>query len=103
MAKRTIPLAPNWLGLLGIIFVLCKIFQVGVIATWSWWIVLLPFYWFFAAILIFILSALGVGAFAGVAIMVLTAYDHVRNKIRRYFRAKKELKMKIWKDLGGKE
>lgn len=32
------------LGVLGIIFVLCKIFQIGVVATWSWWLVLLPFY-----------------------------------------------------------
>ena len=34
----------SWLGLLGVIFVICKIFEIGVIATWSWWLVLLPFY-----------------------------------------------------------
>lgn len=31
-------------GLLGIIFVLCKVFEVGPIATWSWWWVLSPFW-----------------------------------------------------------
>lgn len=34
----------NVMGVLGIIFVLAKIFGVGPIADWSWWLVLLPFY-----------------------------------------------------------
>lgn len=34
----------NWLSLLGVIFILCKIFSVAPIATWSWWLVLLPLY-----------------------------------------------------------
>lgn len=31
-------------GLLGIIFVVCKIFAVEPIAAWSWWWVTLPFW-----------------------------------------------------------
>lgn len=31
-------------SVLGIIFVLAKIFEVGPVADWSWWLVLLPFY-----------------------------------------------------------
>jgi hypothetical protein len=34
----------NWLGLLGIIFVCCKIFEVQPIAGWSWWWVTAPFW-----------------------------------------------------------
>ena len=34
----------NAMTVLGIIFVLAKIFEVGPIADWSWWLVLLPFY-----------------------------------------------------------
>ncbi len=32
------------ISLLGIIFTLCKIFEIGEVANWSWWVVLLPFY-----------------------------------------------------------
>jgi len=34
----------NFAGLLGFIFVLAKAFGVEPIASWSWWLVLLPFY-----------------------------------------------------------
>lgn len=45
---------------LGFIFVLCKIFAVGPIAAWSWWLVLLPFYLGFA---IFLTILLGIALF----------------------------------------
>lgn len=31
-------------GILGLIFVTLKLAQIGVVANWSWWLVLLPFY-----------------------------------------------------------
>lgn len=42
--KITINTSGSWLGLLGLIFVIAKIFEIGSIADWSWWLVLLPFY-----------------------------------------------------------
>ena len=53
------------LSVLGIIFVLCKIFSIGPIAAWSWWWVLLPFYAGIAIVLAIwavILAVLVVGA-----------------------------------------
>lgn len=32
----------NYLHILTLIFVVCKIAEVGVIAHWSWWLVLAP-------------------------------------------------------------
>lgn len=52
----------SWLGLLGIVLVVFKLLEIGVVATWSWWLVLLPFYLGLAIVLGFIaLFALGVG------------------------------------------
>lgn len=58
--KATATMNFSWLGLLGIIFVLCKVFEFGPIATWSWWLVLLPFYIGLAIIMVIaILIGLG--------------------------------------------
>ena len=48
------------LGILGIIFVVCKIFEIGPIAAWSWWWVLCPF-WIGAAIVLGLLAIAGIG------------------------------------------
>lgn len=59
---------PGWLGLLGVIFVLAKVFEYGPIATWSWWLVLLPFYAGLAIVLgLALISLAGVGGFFGIA------------------------------------
>ena len=50
----------SWLGLVGVVFVVAKVFEIGVVATWSWWLVLLPFY---------IGLAIVVGLFFGAAIL----------------------------------
>jgi hypothetical protein len=70
----------NWIGLLGVIFVLCKIFEIGVIATWSWWLVLLPFY-IMIAVLLGILF--GGAAIAGFLFLVARAIDEVTRRKRR--------------------
>lgn len=49
------------LGALGVLFVALKLLEVGAVAAWSWWLVLLPF-WGPAAF--FALIAMGFGAFA---------------------------------------
>ena len=51
------------LGILGLIFVTLKLAEIGVVATWSWWWVLSPF-WIPLAIV------LGIFAVAGVAMVV---------------------------------
>lgn len=65
-ANVTVVNKTSWLGLLGIIFVLCKIFEYGPIAAWSWWWVLCPF-WIGLAIF------LGLIALSGVAVLITLA------------------------------
>jgi len=31
-------------GILGIVFIVLKILSIGIVAQWSWWLVLLPLY-----------------------------------------------------------
>lgn len=46
------------LGILGLIFVTLKLAGIGVVAAWSWWLVLLPFYIGFVILgLVFIVGA----------------------------------------------
>lgn len=47
------------LGILGLIFVTLKLAEVGVVATWSWWWVLSPF-WIPLAIALGLLVVAGV-------------------------------------------
>ena len=48
------------LGILGLIFVTLKLAEIGVVATWSWWAVLSPF-WVPLAIVLGIFAVAGVG------------------------------------------
>ena len=48
------------LGILGLIFVTLKLAEIGVVATWSWWWVLSPF-WIPLAIVLGIFAVAGVG------------------------------------------
>ena len=48
------------LGILGLIFVTLKLAEIGVVATWSWWAVLSPF-WIPLAIVLGIFAVAGVG------------------------------------------
>ena len=48
------------LGILGLIFVTLKLAEIGVVATWSWWWVLSPF-WVPLAIVLAIFAVVGVG------------------------------------------
>lgn len=46
----------NILGLLGVLFIALKLLGLTVVAGWSWWLVLLPFYggiliWLFIVVL----------------------------------------------------
>jgi len=49
------------LGLLGVLFVALKLLEVTVVATWSWWLVLLPFYGGLALFAVIMLVALFFG------------------------------------------
>ena len=85
MTTKTVTVMKNfsWLGPLGIIFVLCKIFEVGVVATWSWWIVLLPFY---LVLLIVVAILFGGMAFAGSLFgcaAAIDAYDRHKSRKQR--------------------
>jgi len=62
MSDKTVTVSNNmnWRGLLGIIFVLCKVFEYGPIAQWSWWWVLCPF-WIGLAIVLGIFAVAGIG------------------------------------------
>lgn len=51
-------------GILGLIFVTLKLAEIGAVATWSWWLVTLPFYGPIALVLgVFLVVAI----FAGIA------------------------------------
>jgi len=51
------------LGILGLIFVTLKLAEIGVVATWSWWWVLSPF-WIPLAIVLGIFALVGIGMVA---------------------------------------
>ena len=85
----------NWLGLLGVIFVLCKVFEYGPIAAWSWWLVLMPFYVGLAIILgVLAFGGLVAGGALGIASLI-DKYNARKNRIARE-------KREVWKQLGGK-
>jgi len=71
---------PNWLMLLGVIFILLKVVGVTAVATWSWWLVLLPFYIGLAIFAGFMLLIAG-----GAAIVIGGAFllDGITNLWRR--------------------
>ena len=51
-------------GILGLIFVTLKLAEIGAVASWSWWLVTLPFYGPIALVLgVFLVVAI----FAGIA------------------------------------
>ena len=54
-------------GILGLIFVTLKLAEIGTVASWSWWLVTLPFYGPIAFVLgLFLVAAI----FAGLAALV---------------------------------
>ena len=82
---------PQWLSLLGCIFVLLKVFDVSMVATWSWWLVLLPFYVGIAFLGAF-LAILGAGALACGAVVGLAGLYDAFQRNRRRARFEKGLK-----------
>lgn len=54
------------LGILGLIFVTLKLAGIGVVAAWSWWLVLLPFY--------IVIVVLGVVFIVGASIIWIAKY-----------------------------
>lgn len=56
------------LGILGLIFVTLKLAGIGVVANWSWWWVLSPFWIPFAIVL-------GIFAVAGIAVLASKVFD----------------------------
>ena len=49
-------------GILGLIFVTLKLAEIGTVATWSWWLVTLPFYGPIALVLgVFLVVAIVAG------------------------------------------
>ena len=86
---------PGWLGLLGVIFVLAKVFEYGPIAQWSWWLVLLPFYVGIIIVLgILAIGALSVGGFFGFAALAEKWERRKRRIEREKYQAKLSDKFK---------
>ena len=81
--------SPGWLGLLGVIFVVAKVFEIGPVAAWSWWVVLLPFYFWIA-----FFFAIGFGTMALGGIMFAGAWciDEYNRRKRR----KQAEKARVW-------
>jgi hypothetical protein len=86
--KVSVNANPGWLGLLGVIFVVAKVFEIGPVALWSWWLVLLPFYLGLAIVLgILAVGALGAGSVFGIAHLI----DIYQRRQRRIAREKREM------------
>jgi small Trp-rich protein len=68
----------NIIGLLGVLFIALKLLEITVVASWSWWLVLLPFY---GGLLFFlVVFLLGVTGIIGSSVLGSTL------KTRRRFR-----------------
>ena len=94
MTVRTVTVTKNvsWLGLLGVIFVIAKVFEIGPVAEWSWWLVLMPFYIGFAIVLVIF----GGGALlVGGAYVIASAIDAYNRRKRRIAREKEQ----VWRAL----
>jgi hypothetical protein len=87
--KVSVNYNPKWLGLLGVIFVVAKVFEIGPVALWSWWLVLLPFYLGLAIVL-------GVLLFGAVAAGGLMGTIHLIEKYQASKRRKELAKQKTW-------
>lgn len=86
----------NWLGLLGVIFVVAKVFGIAPVADWSWWIVLLPFYLGLAIILaVVVIGAMLFGSIYGGA--------NLAEKYQAKKRRQKLEKEEVWRHLSNKD
>jgi hypothetical protein len=93
--KVSVNANPGWLGLLGVIFVVAKVFSIGPVALWSWWLVLLPFY-------IGIVIALGILAVAGVGVGGIYGIAHLVDLYERRQRRIEREKREMWDKLSRK-
>jgi hypothetical protein len=76
---------PNWMTFLGVIFILCKIFSVPPIVDWSWWLVLLPFYFGIALAVGFIVIGF---TFAAVLYGAALAIEGINKFVKRLIKGK---------------
>ena len=93
--KVSVNANPGWLGLLGVIFVVAKVFEIGPIAAWSWWLVLLPFYFWLA---VFLGIVGGGAAFTGLVFAGAWVLDELTRRKRR----KQAEKARVWNLLNRK-
>lgn len=75
--------SPNWLTLLGVIFVIFKVTGTTQVALWSWWLVLLPFY---IGLAIFAVLVVGIAALAGIVIGGAYLIDTFNNLTRKKYK-----------------
>lgn len=67
--------------ILFLVFFLCKVFSIGKIANWSWWIVFLPLY-FIYAFSVALLLALVIFIFLAILLIAPTyIYNYIKSKI----------------------
>lgn len=79
MSETKVTYDPKWLGLLGVIFVVAKVFEIGPVAEWSWWLVLLPFYLSLAILLgVIVFGAIVFGSGYGVLTLIEKYQDRKR-------------------------
>lgn len=94
---------PSPVLLLGFVFVVAKLMAIGGVETWSWWLVLLPFYfgWAVFGVLIFggaaitALTAAALGVVYGVCVLI-EKYQYRKRRIINE-------KAKFWSALSKKE
>jgi hypothetical protein len=79
--KININTNPNWLSFLGVCLVLLKLFELTAVATWSWWLVLLPFY---VGLAIFLGLMFGGAAICGIGYVLLAILSKAETSYNRY-------------------
>jgi len=78
----------NWFAILGVIFVLFKLAGITVVATWSWWLVLLPFYVGLAFIFGLAVVGLVIGIIGAIGAMCYYFGEWCYYSIKNLFRRK---------------
>jgi len=97
-AKTIYNINISWFRLVGVILVFAKVFEIGTVATWSWWLVLLPFYIGFVIVLCVLSIIAAVLMIGGLVFGAHTLWEMYSSYKRRKAREKQEM----WNSLSKK-
>ena len=94
---------PPVFGILGLIFVVAKLAAIGGVETWSWWLVLLPFYLWLVVRLAFLGVVLAIGAIVAAGAALTITVVHFAEKYQMRKRRIAREKEAMWRALNRKD